>query len=353
MPEGLTAVFEAPRTAGAPRRTRERRPDIDRAKGIAILLVVAGHLVANTAPEGVLWYEPARYALYRFHMPFFLYLSGTVAVLSGLLDAGPAAWPRQIGRRALRLLPPFFAIGLLILAAKLVLMQVVVVDNRPQGLREGLEGLFWATGHSPATSVWYLLVLFLCTVTALVLRGIGSTGLVLLGLLLQLPAVPEIAYLDRFAHHFLFFAAGIWVAERQDRLLPLMVRWQPLWWGLFLASLAAAMAVWWDVLILDEWWSLVICGLLSMPALHGLIRLPPIDRWDWPIRLGRYAMVVYLFNTMAIGAAKALLIAVGIGYTAANFPLHLALAMAAGVGVPILLKEFLFRRVRALDRMTD
>ena len=47
--------------------------------------------------------------------------------------------------------------------------------------------------------------------------GIGTTGLVLLGLALQFLDVPPVAYLDRFARFFLFFAAGAWVAERQDR----------------------------------------------------------------------------------------------------------------------------------------
>lgn len=354
MPEGVSTAFgarsEPPRASPA----RERRLDLDRAKGLAILLVVAGHLVANTVPPGGEWYEPARYFLYRFHMPFFLYLSGTVAVLSGALATTAATWPRQLGRRAARLLPPFFAIGLVILVAKLLAMQVVVVDNQPQGLLAGLWTLLWDTQHSPATSVWYLLVLFLCTVVGmLLLPSVGSTGLIVLGLLLQLPDVPAIAYLDRFAHYFLFFAAGVWTAERQDRLLPLMERLQPIWWLLFGLSLAAAMLVWLDIVILDDWWSLVVCGLLCIPALHGLIRLPPIARLEWPIRLGRYAMVIYLFNTLAIGATKATLILLGVTYTAANFPLHLAAAMAAGTFVPILLKELLFRRVRTLDRMTS
>ena len=231
------------------RPVRERRLDLDRAKGYAILLVVAGHLVANTAPEGAGWYEPLRYVLYRFHMPFFLYLSGTVAVLSGALTAPPAAWPRQVARRAERLLLPFFGIGLLILSAKWLSMQVLVVDNPPDGLLGGLVGLLWDTAHSPATSVWYLLVLFLCTLAGMLLlrAGVGTSGLVMLGIALQFVEVPPVAYLDRFARFFLFFAAGAWVAERQDRALSLIDAWQPWWWLLFSGSLLASMTVWVDV----------------------------------------------------------------------------------------------------------
>src|SRR3954454_9293214 len=107
MPDRLPAA----ETARPGRPVRERRLDLDRAKGYAILLVVAGHLVANTAPEGSGWYEPWRYALYRFHMPFFLYLSGTVAVLSGVLTAAPASWPRQVLRRGGAVSVSLFVIG--------------------------------------------------------------------------------------------------------------------------------------------------------------------------------------------------------------------------------------------------
>ena len=141
---------------------RERRLDLDRAKGLAILLVVFGHIVARQQPEGLTWYEPLRFAVYRFHMPLFFYLSGTVALLSGVLGTPPARWGGLLERRAVRLLLPFFAVGLLILLGKLGAGQVTAtVDNAPEGLGAGLRHLFWDTAASPATSIWYLLVLFL------------------------------------------------------------------------------------------------------------------------------------------------------------------------------------------------
>ncbi len=343
----LDPATAPPATAPA---ARPRRLDLDRAKGIAILLVVFGHLVARQAPPGVEWYEPVRYLVYRFHMPFFLYLSGTVVMLAGTARVPPAAWPGFLRRRAVRLLVPFFAVGLLILGAKLAATQVVHVDNRPHGLAGGLTDLFWSTGQSPATSIWYLLVLFLCTVVALPvlrLRG-GTTALVLLGVALQVVELPPVAYLDRFGNHFLFFAAGCWVAEREAWLLPAFDRWPWPWWGLLGMALALAAMGW-----LDARWSMVACGLLSIPALHGAMRRWPVDRLRWPLVLGRYGMAVYLFNTMAIGLAKAALLAVGIGWTAAAFGIHVVVLMLAGVALPILLKRLVLRRVPTLNRMTD
>jgi hypothetical protein len=339
-----------PAEASAPARLRTRRLDLDRGKGIAILLVVLGHIVARDVPPGVEWYEPFRYAIYRFHMPFFLYLSGTVVVLTGLHTAAPATWPRVLRGRAERLLLPFFGLGLFILLSKLAAMQVVHVDNRPDGLWSGLRDLFWTTGQSPAVTVWYLFVLFLSTVLALPLLrlGVGTTGLVLLGLALQAVDVPPVAYLDRFAGHFVFFAAGAWVAERQDRLLPAFERWQVLWWAAFGAAIVSAVAGW-----IGPRAALLACGLLAIPALHGLVRLPPVSTWEWPLFLGRYAMAIYLFNTLAIGFAKALLIAAGVGWTSGAFPVHVAVLAAAGLALPILVKALLLRRLPLLDRLTN
>lgn len=137
-----------------------RRQDIERAKGLAILLVVFGHIVARADPLRVEWYEPIRRAIYAFHMPFFLYLSGYVAVLSGALFLPPEKWRRLLASRARRLLLPFLALGLLTVGGKIVAGFFVFVDNRPASLVTGLENLFWHTADSPALSIWYLFVLF-------------------------------------------------------------------------------------------------------------------------------------------------------------------------------------------------
>jgi uncharacterized membrane protein YcfT len=346
-PEGAAAAAAG---AAPPHAADRRRLDLDRAKGLVILLVVFGHIVSRSAPPGVEWYEPVRYAIYRFHMPFFLYLSGTVLVFSGALATPPAGWAGLARRRAWRLLVPFFGLGLLILGAKYALAPLVHVDNPPAGLAGGLRDLFWTTAASPAVTVWYLAVLFLATLLALPLLrlGLGAGGLVGLGVVLWAVGLPPVAYLDRLASHFVFFAAGVWVAQRQDALLPLMERRWWLWWGLFAAALALALAG-----ALDGHAALLACGLLSIPALHGMVRLPPVARWCWPLFFGRYAMAIYLFNTLAIGGTKALLILAGIGWTAEEFWVHAAALTLAGVALPVLLKRLVLRRVPVLDRLTD
>lgn len=351
---GLPSAPAATAAAGASPRSSAgaaRRLDLDRAKGIAILLVVFGHIVAAEPPRGAEWYDQARFAIYRFHMPFFLYLSGYVAWLTGAATTPLDRWGQLAARRAERLLVPFFLFGLLILLGKLGAQQVVHVDNRPDGLLGGLQDLLVTTERSPATMVWFLLVLFLCTVIAPPLLrglGIGTTGFVLAALALQFIEVPPIAYLDRFARHVLFFALGCWVAEREERLMPAFERWQALWWLVFAATIWAALEG-----LISEWWALVVCGVACVPALHGAMRLPPIARWEWPLRLGRYSMSIYLFNTIAIGVTKAVLLALGVAWTADGFWIHGPALMLAGVALPMLGKVLVLRRIPVLDRMTS
>jgi fucose 4-O-acetylase-like acetyltransferase len=328
---------------------RERRLDLDRAKGLAILLVVLGHIVAAAPPPGAEWWDEPRYALYRFHMPFFLYLSGYVAWLSGGLTFPATQTLRHAARRAQRLLLPFFLLGLLVLVGKLVAQDLVHVDNRAAGLLPGLRDLVLTTEDSPATFIWFLLVLFLCSVLAPpVWRAAGLPGLLGAGLVLLALDPPALFYLDRFARHALFFAVGVAVARHEASLLPFFVAWQPAWWAAFAASLAAALAGW-----LPGDWSLLACGMAAIPALHGLVRGAGFARLSWPLALGRYTMAIYLFNVIAIGVVKAALIAMGVPWTGAGFAIHAPALLLAGIALPVLAKRLVLRRVPVLDRMTD
>jgi len=318
-----------------------RWAELDRAKGLAIILVVFGHLVAREDPAGVGWYGPLRMAVYLFHMPFFFYLSGFVTALSG---ADRAARGTLIRRRAWRLLTPFFGFGLLILAGKLALGRVLTVDNVPPGFAAGLGALLWDTGHSPATSVWYLLVLFVyATALPMLARGLGTVGLMALGLVLFALPAPPVAYLDRTCGYFVFFAAGVAAAQAGATWLAAVdrFRWPAL--GLF------------AVLLLLAWsgaspapfgaWLLGL-GLLSMPTLHGLMRAwaPPMLNW-----LGRFVFPIYLFNTICIGLAKATLLPL-LGWTSATFAPFAAILMAAGLFGPIAIVKISARAAPAVQR---
>jgi fucose 4-O-acetylase-like acetyltransferase len=308
-----------------------RRDDLDQAKGLAILLVVFGHLAAREAPIGVDWYEPLRQAVYLFHMPFFLYLSGLAAALSGAATLPPSGWRALARRRAARLLLPFLGFGLLILAGKLALAPHVYVDNVPENLLAGLDGLLRATGASPAASVWYLVAVFaFALATPLLWRLGGGVALISVALALFTWPAPALFYLDRLAGYFVFFAAGVLAGQAGAGWTAALDRHGLAFRTLFLTALAVAAGC--GATHADKL-ALLLVGLAAMPALHGMVRAWPSEALLW---LGRHSLPIYLLNTICIGLAKAALLPV-LGWRAASFPLFAPLLMAAGIGGPVLL----------------
>ena len=333
---------------------RARMQDVDRARGLAILLVVFGHLVAREPPAGVLWYDPLRIAVYAFHMPFFLYLSGYVAARSPAPQ--PAApWLALVRRRAVRLLVPFALFGCAVLAGKLLAARYMAVDNVPPGAGAGVLDLVWFTARSPAESVWFLFALFVFGIAAPpLLRALGGRTAWLFAAALALYALPAppVAYLDRICTYFVFYVAGVWAADRDRAWLA----WVDRWWAPLGAAFVAALAVVALALVPRygfvgfpyKLW-LLGAGLLSMPALHGAMRRVRAPALLW---LGGYSFVIYLLNTVFIGLTKAALLRWMI-WEAADFVAFATILMLAGVLGPIAVKSLLLRRSQALDRATS
>jgi fucose 4-O-acetylase-like acetyltransferase len=328
-----------------------RRPDIDLTKGLAILLVVFGHLVARADPAHVDWYEPLRRAIYAFHMPLFLYLSGLLAVTSGTILAPRATWPAIVRARAKRLLLPFFALGIAVVAVKLLAARFMVVDNPPSGWLPGLSGLVWNTAHSPALSIWYLFVLFVVSLASLfLLNGKPERIPTLTAAFLVLYALPfpTTLYLDRIGEYAIFFALGLWAGFLGARWDAFIDRTWPLLLPVFLACLIL-------ILIFYNNWNekflLLPVGALSMPALHGWLRTWRASSARAFIFLGRYSFMIYLFNTLFIGLTKGLLLHF-CSWNGANFLPFAAVLMFCGTLGPVALKFALLRRSKTLDRLT-
>lgn len=85
----------------------ERKTYIDIAKGLAIMLVVVGHLVQNNLTG-----TTARFLfdfVYSFHMPLFMFLSGYVASLT--VERNLNEGRNFLAKKARTLLIPFISWG--------------------------------------------------------------------------------------------------------------------------------------------------------------------------------------------------------------------------------------------------
>jgi peptidoglycan/LPS O-acetylase OafA/YrhL len=327
-----------------------RRFDIDNAKGIAILLVVFGHIVARQSPADNAWYDVARAAVYRFHMPFFMYLSGYVAGYKAIGAVPPAAYGRFIASRAVRLLVPFFAFGLIVIVGKIVAAQLIHVDNPPEGFLGGLVDLFWTTRQSPSGSVWFMfcLFLFLAATPPLSWLGAGHWPHLAAGALIFATGLPDRLYLNKAAEVGLYFGLGALAGERAERLdQPLRRLGPPL--AVLFAGLLVAFAF-----VPVAWRGVVATAtaLASIPAIHGLVLGLVGQRASWPCFFGRYSFAIYLLNTIAIGVAKGVMLRF-LPWDGRNFLLFFPVLMLAGVFGPIIVKLTLFRLHPMIDRMTD
>jgi fucose 4-O-acetylase-like acetyltransferase len=321
----------------------QRLASIDAAKGIGILLVVVGHVVSQQVPQGHDWYRTLKDAIYLFHMPFFLALSGYVLGLSA------RAWTADrrafILERLDRLIVPFFAFGLIIIAGKSLFSLFLHVDNTQGSLLAYLDGLFVHTSRSPATSVWYLYAAFIYAVIfRLVIAPRPAILPILLAASLILPFldIPNLFYADRVLKFLPFFLIGLWAGRHRDIVEELVRR------SGWLALIAFALSI---VLALRSETTLAVfvTAVLSLPALYWLAQVLA-DRGDRLfITLGAYSMAIYLLNTITIGVTK------GVGFLFLKwdgnaFYLYFVALTLAGIVLPIIAKLVLDRIAPPLAR---
>ena len=109
-----------------------RLDEIDKAKGLAILPVVKGHIVARKPPQNNEWYVLLKFLIYKFHMPFFMFLSGLIIQYSTSTINNFTYYKTFVVKKAFRLLPGFFLFGGLILVGKSLAVHFMYVDRPPE-----------------------------------------------------------------------------------------------------------------------------------------------------------------------------------------------------------------------------
>lgn len=309
---------------------RKRLHEIDLAKGVGIVLVVAGHLVAGRPPVGNEWFLTFKGLLYSFHMPFFMYLSGYVFYYSGRLQTSKGDYPAYVWKLTTRLLVPFFALGLITLVGKIVFSKFMYVDNPPEGLREGILQLIYFTRWSPATAVWYLFVLYVYSVLMpLVGRRFEQLYPALLAgaLLLWMYPLPPLIYGDRVSAFLLFFLLGMVACKFR-------LAWEAMIKRCTLVLIAAFASALFALTQVGSPWIVLACAILGTAALHSVTLHMDMRQFRWLAVLGAYSLVIYLLNTITIGLTKGIMLQF-FSWNGSAFFVYLPILMAGGLLLPM------------------
>lgn len=326
----------------------DRLLDIDRTKGFAIALVVWGHLASVVPSDSPLWFYVSVSIIYSFHMPLFMYLSGLVFFLVGSNGRFWSSPGRYIFSRFDRLILPFIFFGIFVVLGKYFLGNFTNLPDPVHSISDGLLDVLTNSQGNPSASIWYLFVLFVYTLITPLLWKIGGERfsiLFLFGVLGWAIKFPEAYYVHRISTYYIFFVIGGFVAHNKVCIYMIFKRFCILF--IFAFSLICSF-------YFDSHISLLVCGILSIPAFHSIFLQNFWNRDRLFIYLGRYTMAIYLLNTICMGV---LYVVIKLLYS--NDPsfsvILLLVIFISGLFAPILIKKLLdgVRPLRPVARYLD
>lgn len=330
--------------------TNLRLQSIDTAKGLAIILVVLGHVVARQLPAGNEWYGSLKNAIYLFHMPFFMCLSGFVLEYSFRSVASPKEYRDYVRKKFLRIFPAYLAVGLLIVTSKLLVSSFVKVDNVPESFPVAVFNLLVYPVTSGAGFLWYVYVLFVICVLYPAIHRLLARPVLVFGVTFVLniasSGASEIFMMRSVLEYLVFVCIGALLAVRFRRTGALVDGQL----GSVCLLIFVALLVF--VTGSDFGHKKLVLGILSIPALLWLCAIRGFVDSRLLLQLGKHVFVIYILNTIVIGVVKA----VGfkfVGWDGHNFLFYFPVLFLSGLFVPVLLKKYVFARVGIIDKFTN
>ncbi len=280
--------------------TRATRSNIvDIVKGIAITLVVYGHTAQGMIHRG--WWVGAGAIfsdefIYSFHMPAFFFVSG-LFVMSSLAKRGSRHFAVD---KMKTILYPY------------VLFAIISVTIEPLigRFKSETRPFHWNTfliSVADGEVSWFLFVLFLCLMLALMTARVPAwlrfLAAVLAGLLPPLGP----SSVNQVLREFCFLAAGMWVGTHIYRVE--RMRTGPAALGfVVLAAFQAAMIYVFGAAPLWRWIYIVL-GLTGTAGLFLLAKLLDKHQIGGGIAwIGRGSLAVFLLSAFAQGATREVLL---------------------------------------------
>jgi|GEM_PF-3344836 len=188
-----------------------RDKSLDIARGLCIILVVVGHYIPESAPS---WYVAINKAIYAFHMPAFMFISGYVYLLSLKKDS----YVTFLAKKFKRLLIPYFVVSTIVISLKILSQSHMYVQN-PVGFEAYLRMFYLPEA---GYFLWFIFALWwMFVVIGLARTRKLRTALLCISIILYFLPVrfPDVFCLEQFRKMFVFFMSGVAIRDYFPMLL--------------------------------------------------------------------------------------------------------------------------------------
>lgn len=338
------------RMAGTPETIRiggvARNVAIDSLRGIAIILMVMGHVIGNVPEAGMQVSDTSGWRYFYLlledvRMPLFTALSGLVYGMRPI--SSTAGYGRLVKGKVWRLLIPLITVGL----SYHVIHTVTPGTNFDSSLGDAWRVLVYGGGYH----FWFLQAVFvifllvgladgcgLFRVRGNLLIAIVTTSVI--SLFFQVPEIWDIFSINNAMHLLPFFLLGC-LAARGDRNDVVLERKVGVLLGVVAFSLFTVRALEiFGVIWLFGYVSRVASLGLAMTAIYLLIAYRHALRLSILARLGYFSFVIYLMHVFGTAPTRLFFGRVGIENDSVTF----VACLVAGLVLPILF-EITFGRM--------
>jgi fucose 4-O-acetylase-like acetyltransferase len=314
--------------------------DIKIATGIAIILVVIGHL-ASRGQEEIELYVKLKSIIYKFHMPLFLFLSGYIAYYTYPPIKSINDYYSYVKKKFIRLFPAYFIMSLVFFAGKYALGQ-------SSEFVEGILNILFFPADSNSSFLWYIYVLFMFNLSMPIIdyfiKNKFEIFFAVSILLASLLEFPKLFSMNFYFWYLPFFTLGCYLSIHQEAYKALLKRYGLLTLVVFLIW---SILEFFDVIDIHK-------NIVSLFAISGIGYLCSIKmvRNAFLEKMGDNSFYIYLFNTMFTGAISILLIKFfGKQSFYDNFYFLAPFLVLIGLYFPIILQKYIISKVPILKNL--
>lgn len=276
----------------------ERYQILDIIRGLAIILVVIGHYLPENAPE---WYKMLNKAIYSFHMPVFLFVSGYVYIATKKEES----YFSFLYKKVKRLLIPYYITSIIVITIKLFTQSRMYVQH-PINVNAYIEMFY-----SPVAGyfLWFVLALWWMFVILPWFKT-RSIRLVLFGISIVLAAIPveftHILCIKEFKLMFMYFMCGVVVYDYKERF------------SKSISELSKSILIPISFIVLESLyllgyaeWLKYILSFVGIAFMAQLSNMVCSSGYSLPTRIilciSSSSYIIYLFHTTFEGFGKSLL----------------------------------------------